>query len=124
MGSNAINILLAVRNDAVCYSICRDTDIEKQEQLLVNAIEGTEKSLPVYDMFFVFSAYELGKAYAKSGNPNRFPQLKSIAANTNPNAVIYAKTKFTENSQTTTIRANAILTPSIWRLRENLKKIP
>ncbi|MDR1483942.1 MAG: hypothetical protein LBT09_03865 [Planctomycetaceae bacterium] len=116
-----INILLAVRQDAVCYSICRADDFKKQEQQLANAIEGTEKSLPVYDIFFVFSAYELGKTYAKSGNPNRFAKLKSIAANTSPNAVIHAKTDFTENSKTITIRANAILTPSLWRLKENFK---
>jgi hypothetical protein len=120
LNSNGINILLAVRQDAVCCSICRADDLKKQEQQLANAIENTEKSLPVYDMFFVFSAYQLGKTYAISGNSNQFKKLKSIAANINPNAAVYAKTEFTENSKLITIRANAILTPSLWRLKENL----
>ncbi|MDR1053855.1 MAG: hypothetical protein LBL39_06730 [Planctomycetaceae bacterium] len=119
--NGGVNILLAVRKDAVCYSIRRASDLKKQEQQLEYAIESMEKSLPVYNMFFVFSAYELGKTYANSGNQNQFQKLKSIAANTSPNAIIYATTEFTENSKLTTIRANAILTPSLWRLRENFK---
>ncbi|MDR2169719.1 MAG: hypothetical protein LBP59_06225 [Planctomycetaceae bacterium] len=122
-GENGINILLAVRGDAVCYSICPAADRKKQERQLEIAIEGTEKKLPVYDVFFVFSAYELGKTYAKSGNPNQFPKLKSIAANASPNAVVQAKTNFDNNSKIITIKASALLTPSIWRLRENLKSL-
>ncbi|MDR2345044.1 MAG: hypothetical protein LBE18_03170 [Planctomycetaceae bacterium] len=117
-GNDGLNILLAVRQDAVCYSIDRAANREKQEKQFETAIEGIEKSLPVYDIFFVFSAYELGKIYAKSGNPNRFKKLKSIASTTSPNAVIQAKTEFTENSKTITIRASALLTPSLWRLKE------
>jgi hypothetical protein len=119
--NSGVNILLAVRQDAVCYSIRWASDFKKQEQQLEYAIESMNKSLPVYNMFFVFSAYELGKAYANSGNQNQFRRLKSIAANTSPNAIIYATTEFTDNSKLTTIRANAILTPSLWRLRENFK---
>ncbi|MDR2762950.1 MAG: hypothetical protein LBB88_10135 [Planctomycetaceae bacterium] len=116
---NGINILLAVRGDAVCYSICRAADRVKQERQFEIAIEGIEKSLPVYDIFFTFSAYELGKLYAKSGNSNRFSQLRSIASSVSPNAMIQAQTEFTDNSKTTTIRASALLTPSLWRLKEN-----
>jgi hypothetical protein len=116
-----INILLAVRDDAVCYSICRMADREKQTRQFETAIEGVEKSLPVYDMFFVFSAYELGKSYSMSGDQNQFSRLKSIASSVRPNAVIQAKTEFTDNSRTTTIRASALLTPSLWRLNENRK---
>ncbi|MDR1478540.1 MAG: hypothetical protein LBJ00_06320 [Planctomycetaceae bacterium] len=114
--SGGINILLAVRQDAVCFSIRRANDLKKQEQQLKYAIESMEKPLPIYNMFFVFSAYELGKTYANSGNQNQFQKLKSIAANTNPNAIIYATNEFTDNAKITTIRANAILTPSLWRL--------
>ncbi|MDR1923682.1 MAG: hypothetical protein LBQ66_04840 [Planctomycetaceae bacterium] len=118
---DGLSILLAVRGDAVCYSVCDAGDRVEQERRFLDAIAGVEKTLPVYDMFFVFSAYELGKSYAKSGNPNRFTQLKTIAENTSQNARINATTKFTNNSKTLTFRINAILTPSLWRMRDNLQ---
>jgi hypothetical protein len=110
--------LFGVRNDAVCFAVGQE---ELPEKRLLAAIAGIKQSLPVDDLFFTFSAYELGLAFAQSGNPNRFTPLKIVAANTNPNARAYAVSTFTDTSKTLTLRVSALLTPSLWRFRENLR---
>ncbi|MDR1268289.1 MAG: hypothetical protein LBK82_02080 [Planctomycetaceae bacterium] len=112
-------LILGIRDDAVCFAVGSD---DFPEQHLCEALAGTTKLLPVYDMFFTFSAYELGRAFAQSGRPDRLVPLKIVAANTNPNARAYAVSKFTETSKTLTLRISALLTPSLWRFRENLRE--
>ncbi|MDR2704788.1 MAG: hypothetical protein LBC02_03320 [Planctomycetaceae bacterium] len=112
-------LVLGVRDDALCFAVGSG---DFAEQRLLEAIAGTTKMLPVYDMFFTFSAYELGRAFAQSGRPDRLVPLKIVAANTNPNARAYAVSKFTDTSKTLTLRISALLTPSLWRFRENLRE--
>jgi hypothetical protein len=112
-------LVLGVREDALCFAVGNG---DFAEQHLLEAIAGTTKMLPVYDLFFTFSAYELGRAFAQSGRPDRLVPLKIVAANTNPNARAYAVSKFTDTSKTLTLRISALLTPSIWRFRENLRE--
>jgi hypothetical protein len=113
-------LILGIRDDAICFAVGSG---DFPERHLLEAIAGTTESLPVYDMFFTFSAYELGRAFAQSGRPDRLVPLKIVAANTNPNARAYAVSKFTDTSKTLTLRISALLTPSIWRFRENLQEI-
>jgi hypothetical protein len=112
-------LILGIRDDALCFAVGSG---DFPEQHLLQAIAGTTESLPVYDLFFTFSAYELGRAFAQSGRPDRLVPLKIVAANTNPNARAYAVSKFTDTSKTLTLRISALLTPSIWRFRENLRE--
>ncbi|MDR0705180.1 MAG: hypothetical protein LBF88_09345 [Planctomycetaceae bacterium] len=112
-------LVLGVREDALCFAVGSGGFAE---QHILEAISGTTEKLPVYDMFFTFSAYELGRAFAQSGRPDRLVPLKIVAANTNPNARAYAVSKFTDTSKTLTLRISALLTPSIWRFRENLRE--
>jgi hypothetical protein len=113
-------LVLGIRKDAICFAVGVG---DFPERHLLEAIAGTTKSLPVYDIFFTFSAYELGRAFAQSGQPNRLVPFKIVAANTSPNARAYAVSKFTDTSKTLTLRISALLTPSIWRFRENLREI-
>lgn len=115
-----IGIVLGVRNDAVCFAIGKED--EPEEDLIV-AIAAMEDNLPVNDLFFTFSAYSLGQAFAQSGDPNRFVPLKLVAANESPDANAYAYSEFTETERILTLRINALLTPSIWRFRENLREL-
>ncbi|MDR1962640.1 MAG: hypothetical protein LBQ50_02555 [Planctomycetaceae bacterium] len=112
-------LILGVRNDALCFAVGSN---DFPEQQLLGAIAGTTELLPVYDHFFTFSAYELGRAFAQSGRPDRLVPFKIVAANTNPNARADAVSKFTDTSKTLTLRISALLTPSIWRFRENLRE--
>ncbi|MDR3198892.1 MAG: hypothetical protein LBU34_13585 [Planctomycetaceae bacterium] len=113
-------LVLGIRDDAICFAVGSG---DFPEQHLLEAIAGTTESLPVYDMFFTFSAYELGRAFAQSGRPDRLVPLKIVAANTSPNARAYAVSKFTDTSKTLTLRVSALLTPSLWRFRENLRDV-
>jgi hypothetical protein len=113
-------LVLGVRDDALCFAVGSG---DFAEQRLLEAIAGTTETLPVYDIFFTFSAYELGRAFAQSGSPDRLVPFKIVAANTNPNARAYAVSKFTDTSKTLTLRISALLTPSIWRFRENLREV-
>lgn len=113
-------IVLGVRSDAVCFSIGKEDESEEE---LVAAIAAMEENLPVNDLFFTFSAYYLGQAFAQSGDPNRFVPLKLVAANASPEANAYAYSEFTETERILTLRINALLTPSVWRFRENLREL-
>jgi hypothetical protein len=113
-------LVLGIRDDAICFAIGLG---DFPERHLLEAIAGTTELLPVYDLFFTFSAYELGRAFAQSGKPDRLVPLKIVAANTSPNAHAYAVSKFTDTSKTLTLRISALLTPSLWRFRENLREI-
>lgn len=115
-----IVVVLGVRRDAVCFAVGSG---DLPEQRLLAGIDGMQESLPVYDRFFSFSAYQLGKAFAQSGDPNRFWPLKLVAADANPDTNAYAYSQFSDTEKTITLRINALLTPSIWRLRENLRRI-
>lgn len=112
--------LFAVRSDTVCLAIGQG---ESPEIQLSEAIMRMDQSLPVYDLFFHFSAYELGRAVARSGDPNRAVPLKIVAGNGNPDARAYAVGELTDYSRTITVRISALLTPSLWRTRENLREI-
>ena len=108
-------LILGVRNDAVCLSIGQGSQPEEE---LVSAIAETKEAKPVDDLFFIYSAYELGQAFASAGQPNRFARLKLSAADTNPYARAYAFSQFSDTTKTITIHVSGLLTPSIWRLRE------
>jgi hypothetical protein len=88
------------------------------EKVLVTAIAEMKTVQPVDELFFIYSAYELGQAFAAAGHPARFARMKLAAADTNPLARAYAFSQFTETSKTITIRASGLLTPSLWRMRE------
>jgi hypothetical protein len=111
-------LILGVREDAVCFAIGQGLQPEK---VLVQAIGETKRAKPVNDMFFVYSAHELGKAFAAAGRPECFVRLKLAALDTNPLARAYAYSQFTETTKTITVRASGLLTPSIWRLREAMR---
>jgi hypothetical protein len=107
-----------VRNDAVCFAIGQGLQPEKK---LAEAIAGTKEPKPVSGLFFIYSAHELGQAFAVSGRPDRFVRLKLAAAETNPSACAYAVSEFTDTAKTITFRASGLLTPSLWRLREAVR---
>jgi len=108
-------LILGVRDDAVCLAIGQDS---QPERVLVAAIDEMKESKPVEELFFIYSAYELGQAFASAGQPHRFVRLKLAAADTNPYARAYAFSQFTDTTKTITIRASGLLTPSFWRMRE------
>ena len=111
-------LILAVREDAVCFAIGQGA---QPEWMLVNAITGMSESKPVEDLFFFYSAYELGQAFAVAGQPSRFERLKLAAAETNPLAWAFAYSNFTDTTKTITFRASGLLTPSLWRMREAMR---
>ncbi len=113
------NLILGVRDDAICFAVGQG---ELPENRLMDAIEGMSQSLPVYDIFFVFSAYEMGRAFAAGGDPNQLRGLKAVAANTNPAARAFAVSEFTDTSKTLTLRISGLLTPSLWNFRETLRE--
>ena len=108
-------LILGVRNDVVCLALGQGVQPEK---VLVQAIGEMKESKPVDDLFFIYSAYELGQAFIASGQPGRFARLKLAAADTNPLARAYAFSEFTDTAKTITVRASGLLTPSLWRMRE------
>ncbi len=111
-------IVLGVRDDAVCFAVGKEN---LPEQRLRAAIAGTVESRPIDDMFFVFSAYELGQAISISGNPDHLPRFKSMFANGNPAARAYAVSTFTDTTKVLTLRISGLMTPSLWRMRENFR---
>jgi hypothetical protein len=113
-------LILGVRNDAVCFAVGQG---KKPELQILEAIAGTKEPKRVDDHFFVYSAYELGQAFAATGDPNRLVRLKQAALDTNLTARADAVSKFTENTKTLTLRISGLLTPSLWRLRENTRFI-
>ena len=113
-------VVFAVRKDAVCFAVGPGAAPETR---LLEAISFMNRPLPVLDVFFVFSPYEIGQAIALSGDPNRFAAFKMVAAGGNPNARAYATTEFTDTSKTITLRISGLMTPSIWRFRENLREM-
>jgi hypothetical protein len=108
-------LILGVREDAVCFAIGQDLQPEK---VLVTAIGEMREAKPVEDVFFVYSAYELGQAFLSAGRPDRFVRLKLAAADTNPLARAFGFSLFTDTTKTITFRLSGLLTPSIWRMRE------
>ena len=108
-------LILGVRNDVVCLALGQGLQPEK---VLVQAIGEMKESKPVDDLFFIYSAYELGQAFASAGQPGRFTRLKLAAADTNPLTRAYAFSQFTDTTKTITVRASGLLTPSLWRMRE------
>jgi hypothetical protein len=110
-----VRLVLGVRNDAVCFSVGKP---EEAERNLLTAIAGITERKPVAEMFFVYSGYELGQAFAVSGNPNRLVRLKMLAADTNPIARAEGVSAFTDTTRTITFRVSGLLTPSIWRLMQ------
>ncbi|MDR3181329.1 MAG: hypothetical protein LBT89_00155 [Planctomycetaceae bacterium] len=113
LGSRETRLILAVRGDYVAFAIGQGT---KPEQEIVKAITGMKTSVRVQDLFFIYSGYELGQAFALSGNPNRLARLKALAADTNPSARAFAVSKLTDDTKTLTLRISGLLTPSVWRL--------
>lgn len=110
-------LVLGVRDDAICFAVGQG---DLPESRLLEAIAGTGRPQPVDELFFLFSAYELGQTLAASGDPDRFVPLKTVAAQASPNARAYAVSEFADNSKTITFRVGGLLTPSLWRFRENL----
>lgn len=108
-----LRLILAVRNDALCYAVGEGAQADQQ---IAEALSRTEQARRVDDVFFVYSAYELGQAFAASGDPERFVRLKALAASADPKARAYAVTDFTDTTKTVTLRISALLTPSFWRL--------
>ncbi|GHT09988.1 hypothetical protein FACS1894170_01420 [Planctomycetales bacterium] len=113
LGSRETRLILAVRDDFIAFSVGQGI---KAEHEIVAAIEAMKVNAPVQDLFFIYSGYELGQAFAVSGNPNRLPRLKALAADTNPSARAFAVSEFTDDSKTLTLRISGLLTPSVWRL--------
>ena len=111
-------LILGVRNDAVCLAVGQGL---QPEEILLAAIAETKEAKPVDELFFIYSAYELGQAFALAGQPHRFARLRLAAANTNPHARAYAFSHFTDTTKTITIHASGLLTPSIWRIREAMR---
>ena len=111
-------LILGVRDDAVCFAIGQGS---QPEQVLLAAIAEMREAKPVDDLFFIYSAYELGQAFASAGQPDRFARLRLAAADTNPHARAYAFSQFTDTTRTITIHASGLLTPSLWRLREAMR---
>jgi hypothetical protein len=118
LAARETRLILGVREDAVCFAIGQN---QQPEKVLVKAIAETKETQPVSDLFFVYSAYELGQAFASAGRPERFARLKWAAADTNPLARAEAVSEFTDTTKTITIRISGLLTPSIWRMREAMR---
>jgi len=118
LATRETRIILGVRDDTVCFALGQDSQPEK---VLVEAIMGMRESKPVDDLFFIYSAYELGRAFSLAGEPHRFTLLKLAASGTNPQAWAYAYSHFTETTKTVTFRASGLLTPSLWRMREAMR---
>jgi hypothetical protein len=118
LAARETRLILGVRDDAVCFAIGQGLQPEK---VLVSAIAETKTTKPVDDVFFVYSAHELGQAFASAGRPDRFVRLKFAAADTNPLARASAYSQFTDTTKTITIRASGLLTPSLWRMRETMR---
>ena len=115
LANRETRLILGVRNDAVCLAIGQGS---QPERVLVTAIAATKETKPVDELFFIYSAYELGQAFATAGQPHRFVRLKLAAADTNPYARAYAFSQFTDTTKTITFHASGLLTPSLWRMRE------
>ena len=115
LADREMRLILGVREDAVCLAIGQGS---QPERVLVTAIAETKEAKPVDELFFIYSAYELGQAFAAAGQPHRFARLKLAAADTNPHARAYAFSQFTDTTKTITFHASGLLTPSLWRLRE------
>ena len=109
------HLILGVRDDAVCFAVGPDT---QPERVLLAAIAKTKEAKPVNDLFFFYSAHELGQAFALAGRPDRFVRLKLAAEDTSPLAYAFAVSEFSDTTKTITFRASGLLTPSLWRLRE------
>ncbi|GHT21372.1 hypothetical protein FACS189419_02170 [Planctomycetales bacterium] len=105
-------LIFGVRDDYVCFAAGQGIKPEKE---LVAAIGKMNTALPVQDLFFFYSGYELGQVFAVSGNPNRLARLKAVAADTNPAARAFAVSKFTDDTKVLTFRISGLLTPSLWR---------
>ena len=110
-------IVLGLRNDAICFAVGQGDNPERQ---LIAGIAGMSKPLPICETFFVYSAYELGQAFAKSGDPTRLTGMKMVASQTDPNARAFATAEFSGQTKTVTLRASGLLVPSFWRLREQI----
>ncbi|MDR3232887.1 MAG: hypothetical protein LBT46_04355 [Planctomycetaceae bacterium] len=111
-GSRETRLILAVRQDYAAFAVNQGS---KAEQEIVKAIDGMQVAARVQDLFFIYSGYELGQAFAVSGNPNRLVRLKALAAGTNPAARAFAVSHFTDTTKTLTLRISGLLTPSLWR---------
>jgi hypothetical protein len=118
LAAREIRLILGVREDAVCFAMGQGIQPEK---VLVEAIGEMKEFQPVSDMFFVYSAHELGQAFASAGRPERLVRLKLAAADTNPLARAYAISEFTDTARMITIRVSGLLTPSLWRMREAMR---
>ena len=115
LATRETRLILGVREDAICFAIGQGL---QPEQVLVKAIAETKETQLVSDMFFVYSAHELGQAFAVAGHPERLTRLKLAAANTNPSARAYVASELTDTMKTITIRVSGLLTPSLWRMHE------
>jgi hypothetical protein len=116
-----ITVILGVHQKMVCFAVSRSGT---SEQELTTATLASEKSLPVYDVFFVYSAYEIGQMLANAENSERLRRLKQVFANRHPEANAYAdvqwfKTEKNLTGKVITLRISDLLTPSFWRLGRN-----
>ncbi|GHT27087.1 hypothetical protein FACS18942_05790 [Planctomycetales bacterium] len=116
-----ITVILGVHKKMVCFAVSRGGT---SEQELKTAILASEKALPVYDVFFVYSAYEIGQMFADAGNSERFRRLKQVFANQHPEANAYAEVEWFKTGKNLTgkvitLRVSDLLTPSVWRLGRN-----
>ena len=118
LANRETRLILGVRDDAVCFAIGQGS---QSEEVLVAAIAETQEAKPVDELFFIYSAYELGQAFASAGQPERFARWKLAAADTNPYARAYAFSHFTDTTKTITLHVSGLLTPSLWRLREAMR---
>ena len=112
---SGVRAVLGVRNDALCFAVGLG---EMPEQRLRKAVAGTEKPQRVDDLFYTFSAYELGQAIADSDRTGPLSEIRMALANGDPAAKAYAVSKFTDTSKTQTLRISGLLTPSLWKMRE------
>ncbi len=122
LADREMTMVFAVRKDVICFAVGLGAGQgDAPESRLLNAIAAMHSPASVSDLFFVFSPYEIGQAIALAGDPNQFTTLKRVAASGSPKAQAFASTSFTDTTKTITLRISALMTPSIWRLRENLR---
>ena len=111
----SVRAVFGVRNDTLCFAVGLG---EMPEQRLRKAVAGTERPQRVDDLFYTFSAYELGQAIADSDRPGPLSEIRMALANGDSTAKVYAVSKFTDTSKTQTLRISGLLTPSLWKMRE------
>ena len=113
-----VRIVFGARRDAVCFAVGL---AEMPEQRLRKALAETTTPQRTDDLFFNFSAYQLGRAIAESDKQGPLPEIRAVFANSDPTTKAYFVSGFSDTSKTITYRINALMIPSLWQVRENIR---